>query len=82
MDMAKREKDQMTENRLKDYAGVLNKDQMTKFKEHRQSLKEIEDNYTNKDKAKDKYEDATPEERERMKNEAKEKRDQKQSSEE
>ncbi len=83
MEMAQKEKDQMTENRLKDYAGVLNKEQMTKFREHRQSLKDSDTdaNYTNKDKAKDKYENATPEDRERMKEEAKEKRDQKQSEE-
>ncbi|MBC8045860.1 MAG: hypothetical protein H7Y00_03645 [Fimbriimonadaceae bacterium] len=66
----KTEKDRITEARLKEYKGFLNKEQMAKFNEHRSDLKEDK---MSKEEKKEKIENMTPEEKEKLKAE-KEKR--------
>ena len=76
---AKAEKDELTKQRFKDYSNILTKEQMQKFKEYRNSKKGDGDgnNVDKKEKAKEKYDNATPEEKERMKEEMKDKKDKK-----
>ncbi|MEZ5015091.1 MAG: hypothetical protein R2794_12445 [Chitinophagales bacterium] len=82
-EMAKQEKDQLTKERFKEYSNVLSDDQMRKFKEYRQSQKGegSSDSGMSKDEhkqeMKDKYNNASPEEKEKMKEEAKDKKDKK-----
>jgi len=80
-DAAKAEKDEITKQRFKDYSNVLSKEQMQKFKEHRQSKKgenaDEAGKSDKKDDVKEKYKNATPEEKEKMKDEMKDKKDKK-----
>jgi len=76
---AKAEKDQLTKERLKEYSTVLSKEQMKKFKEYRDGMKDEGDKGEKKDEMKEKYKNATPEEKEKMKEEMKEKKETKSS---
>jgi hypothetical protein len=80
-DAAKAEKDEITKQRFKEYANVLSKEQMQKFKEYRNSKKgenaDEAGKSDKKDDAKEKYKNATPEEKEKMKEEMKDKKDKK-----
>lgn len=80
-DAAKSEKDELTKQRFKEYSNVLSKDQMQKFKEYRQSQKgdagDGGDKSAKKDEMKDKYKNATPEEKAQMKEDMKSKKDKK-----
>lgn len=80
-DAAKAEKDDLTKQRFKEYSDVLSKEQMQKFKEYRNTKKDEAhasgQHADKKDEAKDKYKNATPEEKAKMKEEMKDKKDNK-----
>lgn len=82
-DAAKAEKDEMTKNRFKEYSNVLSKEQMQKFKDYRNNKKSESgnsgagNNSDKKDDVKEKYKNATPEEKAKMKEEMKDKKDKK-----
>ncbi len=64
-DKIKSQRDDLTRQRLNEYKSFLTKEQWAKFEAHRNNLKD--DDKMSKDEKKEKMENMTPEERERMK---------------